>query len=62
MGRIDAIIPDDLEKKLRMKAIEKFGGKKGSLTDAVEDAIETWLDQPDDTEMKKARKMSGGHN
>jgi len=57
MGRIDAIIPDDLEKKLRMKAIDKFGGKKGSLTEAVEEAIETWVDQ--DIEMKKARKISG---
>ncbi len=43
MGRIDAVIPDDLEKKLRMKAVEKFGGKKGSLTAALEDAIETWV-------------------
>lgn len=42
MGRIDAVIPDDLEKKVRMKAIEKFGGKKGSLTDAIIDALELW--------------------
>jgi hypothetical protein len=44
MGRIDAVIPDELEKKLRMKAVEEFGGKKGSLTDALEDAIELWVD------------------
>ena len=43
MGRIDAIISDDLEKKLRMKALEKFGGKKGSLTEALEDAISEWV-------------------
>ena len=45
MGRIDAIISDDLEKRLRLKAVEKFGGKKGSLTDALEDAIEAWVSQ-----------------
>ena len=42
MGRIDAIIEDDLEKKVRMKAVEKFGGKKGSLTEAIQEALEQW--------------------
>lgn len=45
MGRIDAVIPDELEKKLRMKAVEKFGGKKGSLTEALEEAIDGWIKQ-----------------
>lgn len=44
MGRIDAIIDDDLEKKLRLKAVEKFGGKKGSLTEALEESIELYID------------------
>lgn len=43
VGRIDAVISDDLERQLRMKAVEKFGGKKGSLTEALEDAIRTWV-------------------
>ena len=42
MGRIDAVIDDDLEKKVRIKAVEKFGGKKGSLTEAIEEALEDW--------------------
>lgn len=46
MGRIDAVIPDELEKKLRMKAVEEFGGKKGSLTDALEEAIGQWVKEP----------------
>jgi hypothetical protein len=45
MGRIDAIIPDDLEKKLRLKAVEAFGGKKGSLTDALQRAIERYVEE-----------------
>ncbi len=43
MGRIDAEIEDGLEKRVRMKAVEKFGGKKGSLTEAIEEALESWV-------------------
>jgi hypothetical protein len=43
MGRISVAIPDQLEKKLRFKTIERFGGKKGDLTKAVEEAIQTWV-------------------
>lgn len=53
MGRVDAVIKDELEKKLRMKAVEKFGGKKGSLTEALEDAIETWLNSDEKARSKK---------
>ena len=45
MGRINVDIPDDLEKKLRLKTIEKFGGKKGDLSRAVEEAVLTWVAQ-----------------
>ena len=44
MGRIDAVIDDDLEKRVRMKAVERFGGKKGSLTEAIEEALEKWAE------------------
>lgn len=44
MGRIDANIHDELEKEFRMKVVEKFGGKKGTLTEALEQAIRAWLD------------------
>jgi hypothetical protein len=43
MGRICVDIPDELEKKLRLKNIERFGGKKGDLSRAVEEAIKEWL-------------------
>jgi len=45
MGRISVSIPDELEKKLRIKTIERFGGKKGDLSQAVEEAVETWVAQ-----------------
>ena len=33
----------DLEKKLRVKAVEKFGGQRGPLNKAVEEAVKLWL-------------------
>jgi hypothetical protein len=43
MGRISADLSDELEKQLRLKTVERFGGKKGDLSRAVEDAIKTWI-------------------
>lgn len=43
MGRINVELPDELEKKLRFKTIEKFGGKKGDLTKAIEEAVKMWV-------------------
>jgi hypothetical protein len=45
MGRISVAISDELEKQLRFKTIERFGGKKGDLSRAVEEAIETWVNK-----------------
>ena len=44
MGRISVGISDELEKALRFRTIERFGGKKGDLSRAVEEAIKTWVD------------------
>jgi hypothetical protein len=35
------VLSDQLEKQLRFKTIERFGGKKGDLTRAVEEAVKT---------------------
>jgi hypothetical protein len=43
MGRICVELSDELEKKLRFKTIERFGGKKGHLSKAVEEAVSTWV-------------------
>ena len=43
MGRISVTLSDELEKQLRFKTIERYGGKKGDLTKAVADAIQTWV-------------------
>ena len=43
MGRITVELSDELEKKLRFKTVEKFGGRKGDLSRAVEEAVKTWI-------------------
>ena len=43
MGRISVDLPDELEKQLRIKTVEVFGGKKGDLSRAVEEAVKTWI-------------------
>ena len=45
MGRLNINISDQLEKEFRLKTIEKFGGKKGSLSKALEEAITLWIRQ-----------------
>jgi hypothetical protein len=43
LGRISAVLSDELEKKLRLKALETLGGRKGDLSRAVEEAVKTWV-------------------
>ena len=43
LGRINVDISDELEKQLRLKTVEKFGGKKGDLSRAVQEAVRTWI-------------------
>ncbi|MGB6680706.1 MAG: hypothetical protein WBF08_05195 [Candidatus Bathyarchaeia archaeon] len=47
MARFTLEIPDELDKKLRIRIIEKYGSEKGSLTKALIEAIELWLKQSD---------------
>jgi hypothetical protein len=43
MGRVSVDLPAELEKQLRLKTVERFGGKKGDLSKAVEEAVRTWI-------------------
>jgi hypothetical protein len=43
MGRISVELSDELEKQLRFKTVDRFGGKKGDLSRAVEEAVKTWI-------------------
>jgi hypothetical protein len=54
MGRIDIILPDDIENKLRMEVGRRMGAKRGALTEAITQAIDAWLE--DDNSVKVKRK------
>ena len=43
MGRISVELSDELERSLRFKTVERFGGRKGDLSRAVEEAVRTWV-------------------
>jgi hypothetical protein len=45
MGRIDIILPNDKEKKLRMEVGRRVGVKRGALTNAIIEAIDAWLEK-----------------
>jgi hypothetical protein len=54
MGRINIVLADDVEKRLRV-AVAQSGGKKGDLSGSIEDAILEWL-QKDDRTDKRTKK------
>jgi hypothetical protein len=43
LGRISVDLPDALEKQLRLKTVERFGGRKGDLSRAVGEATKMWV-------------------
>jgi hypothetical protein len=53
MGRIDIILPDDKENKLRMEVGRRMGAKRGNLTTAIIQAIDAWLEEDKPKEKKK---------
>jgi hypothetical protein len=45
LGQITVQIPDEVERRLRVRVAEKYGGKKGALGEAIAEAIDLWLRQ-----------------
>jgi len=43
MGRVSVDLSDELEKRLRFKSVEIFGGRKGDLSRAVVEAVKMWV-------------------
>jgi len=38
-------LPDELDRRLRVKVAELYGGKKGALGEAIREAIQLWLEK-----------------
>ncbi len=45
MGKTTIELPNKLEREFRAKVAMKYGGKKGGLGMAVQEAIKLWLKQ-----------------
>jgi hypothetical protein len=39
------VLSDETERRLRLAAVTVFGGKKGDLSGAIEEAVKQWLDK-----------------
>lgn len=57
MGRINIVLSDDVEHKLRKALVDNpdFGGKKGDLSEAIEIAINEWIEKNDKGQERKKR-------
>ena len=43
MGRIYIVLSDEVERRLRLAVVMRLGGKKGDLSNAIEQAVTEWL-------------------
>ena len=55
MGTLGLRIDDKLEKDFREAVFKSKGMKKGNITDALEEAIELWIDQEKTKRVRESR-------
>ncbi|MCY3414955.1 MAG: hypothetical protein INQ03_25115 [Candidatus Heimdallarchaeota archaeon] len=58
MATIKATISDELDEIFREKVLEKFGFRRGAITDAIVEAILQWVDQEIEVPIKKQELIS----
>ena len=56
MGRIDIILPDELEEKFRAEVAKQLGMRRGNLTLAIQEAIQLWIEAQREGRTSIARK------
>ncbi len=57
VGRLNIVLSDDVERKLRFAIVEAYGGRKGDLSEAIEEAVNEWLEkQGKESEPRPKRK------
>ncbi|MGD0331194.1 MAG: hypothetical protein ABSB40_12265 [Nitrososphaeria archaeon] len=45
MGKMNIVLDDKLEEQFRRAVFESKGMKKGNISDALEEAIEAWIEK-----------------
>jgi hypothetical protein len=43
LGKLYIVLPDEVERELRLTTVLRLGGKKGDLSQAIELAVSDWL-------------------
>ncbi|MBW2672812.1 MAG: hypothetical protein JRD89_05240 [Deltaproteobacteria bacterium] len=43
MGKMIVTIDDDLEREFRIEVAKRFGGRRGDMKKAIEEAIKKWI-------------------
>lgn len=56
MGRIDIILPDDIEEKFRRQVGQTYGARRGALTDAITNAITNWIGEQAQKEVEQENR------
>jgi hypothetical protein len=58
MGRINVVLSNETEHKLRKALVDNpdYGGRKGDLSEAIEQAILEWLSHEEEGTVRKTRK------
>ncbi|MCL0093241.1 hypothetical protein M1N92_06320 [Dehalococcoidia bacterium] len=59
MGRIDIILPDELEERFRAEVAKQLGMRRGNLTLAIQEAIELWIETRYQDRSERAKKAWG---
>jgi hypothetical protein len=45
MGKMNIVLKDECEKKFRKTVYERKGYKKGNISEAIEEAIDLWIER-----------------
>ena len=43
LGKLNVVLPDEVETRFRKAVFEKMGMKKGNLSEAMEGAVDMWI-------------------
>jgi hypothetical protein len=43
MGKMNVVLPDDVEERFRRAVFERMGMKKGNISEALEEAVDLWM-------------------
>jgi len=45
MGKMNIVLSDEMENRFRRAIFEKKGMKKGNISEAIEEAIDIWIEK-----------------